>query len=271
MCKVLKVSRSSYYKHLNKKESKRSTENKSLQNLILKIYKSSKGRYGAPKIHEKLKTENIFISLKRTQRLMSKLGIKSIVCKKFRPYSSKHKVESRTNIINRDFTTTSINQKWATDITYIHTVKDGWCYLASVMDLNSRKIVGYSMSKNIDTTLALKALDNAYKLQKPKKGLILHSDLGSQYTSYDFGEYVKNHKIVHSFSGKGNPYDNACIESFHSVLKKEEVNLVKYFDFDTARLAIFEYIESWYNRERIHSSLGYITPQEAEDRSKRAS
>ncbi|WP_154442265.1 IS3 family transposase, partial [Tissierella pigra] len=150
----------------------------------------------------------------------------------------------------------------------IHTIKDGWCYLASVMDLNSRKIVGYSMSKNIDTTLAIKALDNVYILQKPAEGLILHSDLGSQYTSYEFGEYVKKHKITHSFSGKGNPYDNACIESFHSVLKKEEVNLVKYFDFDAARLAIFEYIESWYNSERIHSSLGYITPQEWEDKSK---
>jgi putative transposase len=173
------------------------------------------------------------------------------------------------NIINRDFSTTGINQKWVTDITYIHTIKDGWCYLASVMDLNSRKIVGHSMSKNIDTTLAIKALDNAYKLQKPAEGLILHSDLGSQYTSYEFGEYVKEHKLIHSFSGKGNPYDNACIESFHSVLKKEEVNLVKYFNFDVARLAIFEYIESWYNRERIHSSLGYITPQEWEDKFKR--
>lgn len=270
MCKVLKVSRSSYYKNLNKKESKRSIENRFLEDEILNIYKASKGRYGAPKIYEKLKAKDIFISLKRTQRIMNKLGIKSIVCKKFRPYSSKHKVENRENIINRDFTTTAINQKWVTDITYIHTIKDGWCYLASVMDLNSRKIVGYSMSKNMDTTMALKAVDNAYKLQKPSDGLILHSDLGSQYTSYDFGEYVKNHKIVHSFSGKGNPYDNACIESFHSVLKKEEVNLVKYFDFDTARLAIFEYIESWYNRERIHSSLGYITPQEWEDKSKRA-
>ena len=97
------------------------------------------------------------------------------------------------------------------------------------------------MSKNIDTTLAIKALDNAYKLQKPAKGLIIHSDLGSQYTSYEFGEYVKEHKLIHSFSGKGNPYDNACIESFHSVLKKEEVNLVKYFDFDVARLSMFEY------------------------------
>ncbi len=98
---------------------------------------------------------------------------------------------------------------------------------------------------------------------------MLHSDLGSQYTSYNFGEYVKEHKLIHSFSGKGNPYDNACIESFHSVLKKEEVNQVKYFNFEVARLAVFEYIESWYNREIIHSSLGYITPQEWEDKFKR--
>lgn len=248
MCKVLNVSKSSYYKHLNKKETKRSIENRLLEEEILDIYKASKCRYGAPKIYEKLKSKTIFISLKRTQKLMNKLGIKSVVCKKFRPFSSKNKVENRQNIINRDFSTTGINQKWVTDITYIHTIKDGWCYLASVMDLNSRKIVGYSMSKNIDTTLTIKALDNAYKLQKPAEGLILHSDLGSQYTSYEFGEYVKKHKLIHSFSGKGNPYDNACIESFHSVLKKEEVNLVKYFDFDAARLAIFEYIESWYNR-----------------------
>lgn len=116
MCRVLKVSRSSYYKHLNKKESKRSIENRYLEGEILDIYKASKGRYGAPKIHEKLKSKDIFISLKRTQRLMNKLGIKSVVCKKFRPYSSKHKVESRENIINRDFTTTAINQKWVTDI-----------------------------------------------------------------------------------------------------------------------------------------------------------
>ncbi len=269
MCKVLKVSRSSYYKHLSKKESKRSIENKFLKGVILDIYKASKCRYGAPKIYEKLKSKNIFISLKRTQRLMSKLGIKSVVCRKFRPYSSRNKIDSRENIISRNFSTTGINQKWVTDITYIHTIKDGWCYLASVMDLNSRKIVGYSMSKNMDTALALKALDNAFKIQKPAEGLILHSDLGSQYTSYEFSKYIKEHKLIHSFSGKGNPYDNACIESFHSVLKKEEVNLVKYFNFDIARLAIFEYIESWYNRERIHSSLGYLTPQEWEDKIKR--
>ena len=116
MCEVLKVSRSSYYKHLNKKESKRSIENRFLENEILNIYKASKSRYGAPKIYEKLRANGVFISLKRTQRLMNKLGIKSIVCKKFRPHSLKTKVESRENIINRDFSTAGINQKWVTDI-----------------------------------------------------------------------------------------------------------------------------------------------------------
>lgn len=266
MCKVLKVSRSSYYKYLNRKDSKRSIENKSIKDKILSVYKKSKGRYGAPKIHKKLKELNIYISLKRTQRLMSQLGIKSVICKKFRPMTSKTKVENKENMLSRDFTTTNINQKWVTDFTYIHTIKDGWCYLASVMDLHSRKIVGYAMSKNIDTKLGIKAIENAYMLQRPSTPLILHSDLGSQYTSLEFKEYLSRLNIIHSFSGKGNPYDNACIESFHASLKKEEVNLVKYFDFDAARLAIFEYIESWYNRERIHSGIGYITPQQCEDR-----
>ncbi|RBP38218.1 transposase InsO family protein [Garciella nitratireducens] len=270
MCKVLKVSRSSYYKYLNKKESKRSIENKYIKEKILEIYEDSKKRYGAPKINEKLKEENIHISLKRTQRLMKELGIKSIIYKKFKPIPSGNKIDSKENILNRDFSTNNINQKWVTDITYIYTIKDGWCYLASVMDLYSKKIVGHAMSKNIDAELAIKAVENAYISQNPKDTLVLHSDLGSQYTSLEFKEYISNLPIIHSFSGKGNPYDNACIESFHASLKKEEVNLVKYYDFNTAKLAIFEYIESWYNRKRIHSAIGYITPQHCEDMAKKS-
>lgn len=270
MCKVLKVSRSSYYKYLTKTPSPRAIENKRFEDKILAIYKESKKRYGAPKIHNVLINDGDKISLKRVQRLMRKLSIRSIVIKKFRPHSSKTKVEEKENILDRDFSTTMLNEKWVTDITYINTIRHGWCYLASVMDLCTKKIIGYSFSKTMDTEVAIKALDNAIKAQKPANPVILHSDLGSQYTSTKFKEYIESNEIIHSFSRKGNPYDNACIESFHASLKKEEVNLITYYDYDAARLAMFEYIESWYNRKRIHSSIGYLTPQQYEDRLKKS-
>jgi putative transposase len=260
------VSRSSYYKHLKRKPSNRALQNESISKEIMDIYTSSKKRYGAIKIYKTLIEKGIKISLKRIQRLMKKLGIRSIIVKKYKPMKSSIKVTERDNFIKRNFSATGINQKWVTDITYINTIKDGWCYLASVMDLYTRKIIGYAMSQTIDTDLALLAVKNAIKLQKPVDPLILHSDLGSQYTSLDFKKHILNTKIItHSFSAKGCPYDNACIESFHASLKKEEVNLVMYYDFKAARIAIFEYIESWYNRKRIHGSIGYITPQKCED------
>jgi len=272
MCKVLKVSRSSYYKHLTKKPSNREVENQMLGNEILGIYIDSKKRYGAPKINEMLLANGLNISLKRTQRIMKKLDIQSIIIKKYRPQSSKNKVVEKENILKRDFSTKAINEKWVTDITYIYTLKNRWCYLASVMDLHTKKIIGHAMSKSIDTALALEAVKNAMKLQKPTKPLILHSDLGCQYTSQDFEDYISNTKIIaHSFSGKGCPYDNAGIESFHASLKKEEVNHVTYYDFNSAKLAMFEYIEAWYNRKRIHSSIGYISPQQCEDLARKIS
>src|SRR5699024_5529363 len=185
--------------------------------------------------------------------------------KKFRPTPSKEKVEERENIINRDFSTTTINQKWVGDITYIHTLRDGWCYLASVLDLHSRKVIGYSFSQSMTTELVEKALENAYVIQKPKDGVIFHSDLGSQYTSDSFAEKVQRYKMRHYFSHKGSPYDNACIESFHEILKKEEVNHVQYLDFNAANMELFKYIEGWYNRKRIHGAIDYLTPQEMED------
>ncbi|WP_373898030.1 integrase core domain-containing protein [Haloimpatiens sp. FM7315] len=210
MCKVLKVSRSTYYKYLNKKPSNRELENIKIEKEIINIHKTSKKRYGAVKINESLKTLGITISLKKTQRMMKKLVIKSIIIKKYRPTSSKKKIEEQENVLKRDL--------------------------------------------------------NAIKLQKPTKPLILHSDLGCQYTSSAFKKCIDNIKIItHSFSGKDYPYDNAWIESFHASLKKEEVHLVNYFDYDAAKLAIFEYIEDWYNRKSIHSSIGYLTPQKCED------
>ena len=191
---------------------------------------------------------------------MSTMGLRSIIVKRFCPHSSRSIVEEKENIINRNFKASAINEKWCTDITYIHTSKDGWTYLASVMDLYSKKIVGYAYGTHITAELAVRAVKNACLNVNNTKGLILHSDLGTQYTSNIFEDYLSSKSIVHSFSRKGNPYDNACIESFHATLKKEEVHHHKYYDFNAGKKAIFQYIESWYNRERIHSAINYMTP-----------
>lgn len=265
MCHVLDFPRSTYYQSCHKTESNRDRLNKELTERIKAIHKESHERYGAPKIHQMLMKEDYKVSLKRVQRLMKKAEIRSITKKKFRPQSNKGKVIEGTNILNQDFSTTTINQKWVADITYIHTLRDGWCYLASVLDLHTEKIVGYSFGRSMTTELVMKALENAYETQKPDNGLILHTDLGSQYTSDDFKKLVKSLNMKQSFSRKGCPYDNACIESFHAILKKEEVNQVQYIDYESARLALFKYIEGWYNRKRIHGSIGYKTPQELED------
>ncbi|MFC0472215.1 IS3 family transposase [Halalkalibacter kiskunsagensis] len=263
LCDVLEIARSTYYQASQKLESNR--ENKELTKRIKEIYTESMERYGAPKIHHILRKEDYSVSLKRVQRLMKKADIRSIIQKKYRPYSSNETVIERENLLDRDFTTTTINEKWVADITYIYTIKHGWCYLASVMDLHSKKIVGYSFSKTMTTDLVIKALANAYSTQVPAAGLILHTDLGTQYTSEEFTQYVQEKEMKQSFSKKCCPYDNACIESFHATLKKEEVHRVKYLDYSSAKIALFKYIEGWYNRKRIHGGLGYKTPQEVEN------
>lgn len=265
MCRVLEIPRSTYYKSQDETLCNRAIENKKYESEILAIYSRSSKRYGAPKIHEILVQRGYKISIKRVQRLMRKLNIVSVVVKQFKPYKSAGEIIERKNIIRRDFSTKTINEKWVGDITYIHTMKEGWCYLASVMDLHTRKIVGYSFSKVMETNLIIKALKNAYETQKPSGSVIFHSDLGTQYTSEAYAEQLKEYNMTASYSRKGCPYDNACIESFHSILKKEEVNRVIYYDYATARLELFKYIEGWYNRERNHGSIGYLTPQAKEE------
>jgi len=260
MCHVLKICRSTYYKRLHWIPSKRSLENQKLDEKIKTIHTDSKKRYGAPKIYKTLLSDGSKVSLKRVQRRMTFLGLRSIVIKKYRYCSSNSNVKEQENMIKQDFTATTIHQKWFTDITYIPTVKDGWSYLASVMDSYSKKIIGWSFGTSITAELALKAVKNACLNVNETKGIILHSDLGSQYTSDLFENYLQEQQIKHSFSRKGCPYDNACIESFHSLLKKEEVHRNQYRDSKEAYQAIFEYIESWYNHKRIHSSINYQTP-----------
>lgn len=264
MCRVLMMPKSTYYQSFHKKPNSYHVANEELLDEIKAIHKESKGRYGAPKILKLLLKKGYQASIKRVQRLMKKAGIKSTIVKKFRPQPTQKPVEERENILKQDFTTTSINEKWVADITYIHTLRDGWCYLASVLDLHTKKVVGYKFSRTMTTDIVIDALENAVNSQKPEPGLILHTDLGTQYTSETFQEKLKEYEMIPSFSRKGCPYDNACIESFHATLKKEEVYLTHYESFEIGRISLFQFIEGWYNRKRIHGSIGYHTPDEYE-------
>ena len=262
----MKFPRSTYYKALVRVPSDHQKEYEVFGKQVKDKFEDSKQRYGAVKIHRALNDEGISCSLKRVQRHMQKQGLRSVVVKKYNPKADRGTVpEGKKNILDRDFHADTINQKWCTDITYVHVLKEGWTYLASVMDLCSRKIIGYAYGTYMTAELAVQAVKNACLNAKDTEGIILHSDLGSQYTSHSFEAYLAEKKMLHSFSRKGNPYDNACIESFHSVLKKEEIYLHTYHDFKEAQRAIFEYIESWYNRKRIHSAIDYMTPQRKED------
>ena len=227
----MKISRSEYYYHKNHRTNIYKEENKSLDVDILMIYNESKKRYGSPKIQKILK--------------------KRKTCK-----YQKVDNEGKRNLLNQEFQTDKLRTKKVSDITYIYVKNYGWTYIATVEDLCSRAIIGYSYGKTIDADLVIEAIKNAQKKGKFKEQAIFHSDLGSQYTSNKVEEYLKELGLRHSYSKKGYPYDNACMESFNAILKKEEVNLKEYETFDEAKMALFEFIEGWYNRKRIHSAIG---------------
>lgn len=195
---------------------------------------------------------------------MKIMGLRSIVIKKYNHFgnSKTDNTKEYPNLLEQDFYADDPSQKWVGDITYIYTKETGWTYLAIVMDLFDLKIVGWSYGLNMVDDLVIDAFKKALINRGLSKDGIFHSDRGSQYTSNDYEKLLKNLKIKHSYSKKGYPYDNASMESFNAILKKEEVNVNNYETFEEAKLAIFEFIESWYNNKRIHSTLGYITPNE---------
>lgn len=213
-----------------------------------------------------LEKQGVMASQKRIARRMKKLNIRSIIVKKYRPAHSKNKVDDndKPNILSQCFKAENLREKMVSDITYIYTKHNGWTYLATVLDLCSKSIIGYSYSQNMDAELVVKSIMNAKSNGGFKKDAIFHSDLGSQYTSDKVENLLKSESLRHSYSKKGYPYDNAAMESFNAILKKEEVNLKTYNTFQEAKLAIFEFIESWYNRKRIHSSIGYMVPIQIE-------
>jgi putative transposase len=265
MCSVFQVSRSGYYAWIRRPESKRHREDKELSQAIAEIHRESKAVYGSPKVHEELHRRGKRCGKNRVVRLMRKDGLYSKTKRKFRVTTdSRHSWPVAPNVLNREFKADRPNQAWACDITYIWTT-EGWLYLAIVMDLFSRSIVGWSMSERITRQLAMDALSLAAKRRNPPKGLLLHSDRGSQYASEDYQALLVKYDMTCSMSRKGDCWDNAPVESFFSILKRELVFHERFQSRAQARQSIFDYIERFYNRRRIHSSLGYLTPSEFEE------
>jgi putative transposase len=260
MCKVLQVSRSGYYAWRTRPISAREMANQKLYVLIQAVYDAYEGLYGSPRIYHELKnrvpcSENRIARLMRAHDLRAKRGKRFYTTTK---RNRKHPVAP--NVLKRDFKAERPNQKWLTDITYIRT-QQGWLYLAVVLDLYSRRIVGWAMSKRMTSELTLGALQMALGQRRPQRPLLHHSDQGSQYTDGQYQALLKAHDIQVSMNGAGTWYDNAAMESFFGTLKCERVYLRIYRTRDEARTDLFYYIEGFYNRRRRHSTLGYVSPE----------
>ena len=224
MCKVLKVSTSGYYKWLNQQYnslSEREENRLEIQQKIAKSFHESFGTYGSPRVHDDLIEWGYSISEKTVARRMKEMGLKATQPEKFVVTTdSNHDFNTYPNVLNRQFNVDEPNQVWVADITYIWTI-EGWVYLSSIMDLFSRKIVGWSLASHMKKELTIQALNRALISRQPSEGLLHHSDRGSQYSSQDYIDILKENEMVISMSRKGDPYDNACIESFHATIKKE--------------------------------------------------
>lgn len=256
----MQVSRSGYYAWRVRPESQRAKTDRELLKRIQQIHSDSDGVYGAAKITVELNEQGCPCGRHKVARLMRIAGLKGCPKTTFKVTTQcdpKHEVAD--NLLQQNFTAKEMNQLWASDITYIKT-RQGWLYLAVVLDLYSRRIVGWSMSRRITRHLAISALNMAVDQRLPDKQLIHHSDRGSQYTSDDFRDELEKHNIECSMSGTGNCYDNAVVESFFGLLKRERVNRRYYQTRDDAKQDIFDYIECFYNRKRRHSYLGNISP-----------
>ena len=260
MCRVLKASTSGCYDSLRRLPCQQLLRRKTIAQAAAHSYFESNRIYGYRKVYQDLHEENIICCQETVRRIMRRIGLYSRIKRKFVVTTdSNHTLKIAENLLGRDFTAKSLNQKWAADITYIPT-KMGWLYLAVVMDLFSRRIVGWAMSDNIDSKLVQSAMNMAILHRNPDKGLIHHSDRGVQYAAQDFQDLLDDNKIICSMSRKGNCWDNACVESFFGSLKSEWVKSKIYETYEDGEKDIFKYIEVFYNRKRRHASLGYVSP-----------
>jgi putative transposase len=260
MSKMFNISRSSYYQFIQGEPSKRSLEDERLLEKIKAIHKESRQTYGSPRIHAELLLQGETCSRKRVSKIMKKAGIVAKMKKRFKVTTRANpKAIPAPNLLQQDFTAEKPNQRWVADFTYVAT-QEGWLYVATVLDLFSRRIVGLAMSDRMTADLVCNALQQALTHRQPPANLIHHSDRGYQYTSNDFQSLLKKHHIIASMSGVGNCYDNAAQESFYHTLKTEHVYFEFYRTREQAMESIFEYVEVFYNRKRSHSTLGYLSP-----------
>ena len=264
MCRLFCVSRSGFYAFIKRPECDRARENKKLLELIKQSVKNSRQTYGYRRVHADLTSSGQKCGENKILRIMRENDLHPKMRKKFRvTTNSKHKHPIHENHLNRTFAASMPNERWTSDITYIPT-QEGWLYLAVVMDLYSRKIIGWAMSSNMKESLVLNALRMALFNRKINSGLLLHSDRGVQYASYSYQALLKQNNIQCSMSRKGNCWDNAAMESFFHTLKTECVHHEKYETRDQAKKSVFDYIEVFYNRQRKHSYLGYVSPEQYE-------
>lgn len=266
MAQILNITRSRYYAWLERTPSKRELRDSELLEKIKDIHEKSRKRYGSPKIHEELKKLEEKCSRKRVARIMRENGISANYKRKFKATTdSGHIYSVAPNILNREFDVDQPDIVWVSDITYVWT-SEGWLYLCIILDLFARRVVGWSMRTRLSSELATSALSMAVLHRNPSEGLIFHSDRGVQYASKPFRKMLSKFKMIQSMSRKGDCWDNACAENFFSLLKTEEVYMHFYRTREKARISIFDYIEVFYNRQRSHSYLDYLSPDEYESK-----
>lgn len=264
MCRVLGVSPSAFYASLHRPPSKRHQANESLKPVIREVFVDSRATYGSPRVFFALRHLGHEVGRHRVARLMRSMDLSARFKRRYRrTTSSDHDLPVAANRLDRQFQVRTQDKVWATDITYIRT-REGWLYLAVVMDLFSRRIVGWSMADHMRTQLVRGALEMALGHRKPSEELMHHSDRGSQYASWEYQQMLQDHGIECSMSRRAECHDNAVVESFFGTLKKELVYRTSWITRRSARLAIHEYIEVFYNRRRQHSYLGNLSPVEFE-------
>ena len=264
MCAVLGVSSSGFYGWIRRPVSRREQENRRLLSRIQSIHINSAENYGAIKTWKALRNEGELCGRHRVARLRRNNGIVAKRIRRFQAsYAARNSAPAAPNLLAQDFTADAPNRIWVSDITFIPTRK-GWLYLAVLVDLYSRRVIGWSMSNRINQYLTIDALNMAIRQRNPEPGLIHHSDQGMQYRGTKYQTILKTHNMIVSMSRKGNCYDNAVAESFFSNLKNELVYHCDYYDRDEARAAVFKYIEVFYNRKRLHQTLDYKSPTQYE-------